>query len=330
MKKLVLAILFVSLIVGLIVFFVNEEAATDDSRLRETDKTQPVGSFNEPTKRKVNEEERFSISGKINEQTKSVASKDDSLTCMQKYQQQPEWKEIEETINSIYMNGEEAAGKGVYQQMPKEAVKSYADAGDKSAMLHYGSAVMWKSAFGVHINQVNRDPTERMENRKERIKKHKPDLKTFKRGMDYAYQAALLGKLGGIMEIASLQKGLLRRMARRGSSEQEIRDMFIMRHAYLNLMQKLHQEDSALLLFFFGEEELLEVFEYLYGDKKNKEKLLLELKSDIKVSSQKLIKTWEHDRRLQGVDIYPDIMPPKLDKFIADMETKCRRNSGEH
>lgn len=257
--------------------------------------------------------------------TKTLVSEDSltSETCSDKYQSRPEWKEIEAIISSIYMNGEEAAGQGVYQQMPVDAVKSYADAGDETALLHYGSEVMWKAAFGVYLNQINRNPNEAREELKKRVKQHRPNLDAFYTGADYAYRAAVKGKLGGIMEVSSMSRGLLRRVIRSDMPMEDVKTVLIKRHAYLNLMQRIHTNDAELLLFFSGKDELEEDLGVIFEGKAQDDFLVATLKEEIASESEKLLEQWGNDRARLGLPQYPDVIPERLELLLSNMEREC-------
>ncbi|WP_223671276.1 hypothetical protein [Kangiella shandongensis] len=248
---------------------------------------------------------------------------DNELPCYQKYQKKPEWKEIEAVLSSIFMNGDEAAGQGVYQQLPIAAVKSYADTGDKDAMFHYGSELMWKAAFGMHLNSINRNPGETLSELSERAKKHNPDFDEFLQGADYAYRAAIKGKLGGIMEIAILEKRLIRRMVKSGSSTEDIEKALIHRHASLSLMQKMHTNDPGLLTFFSGADEFQDDLNTIYSEQELQPEIREELESKIKTHSQQLLQQWKSDRQALGLEPFPDVMSSRLDQFLADMEQEC-------
>lgn len=248
-----------------------------------------------------------------------------TLTCMERYRAQPEWKEIEAVISAIYMSGEEAAGEGTYQQIPIEAVKSYADSGDSSAMLHYASETMWRSAFGTYLNKINRDPNEDMEKLKQKTKLHKPDLEGFFQGANYAYLAAVEGRYGGVMEITSMSRGLLHRLSRDEEAMDKSMKVLIKRHAYLELLQSIHQNDKELLSFFVREDEFQKDLEVVFrGEEPEPEPSQLEkIQRQTKQQSQQLHQQWEADRRRRGYELYPDLWPKRLEEFFEKMEKEC-------
>ncbi|RDX38207.1 hypothetical protein DZA50_00685 [Kangiella sp. HD9-110m-PIT-SAG07] len=327
MKKVTFLVLFLLvmlllLVLGSFLYFSKEP------QTKASEKSTKIGTLGDSSERSENsftvKEPASSTEGEATINVSEGDENDRQLACLERFRSQSEWKEIEAILSSIYMNGEEAAGQGVYQQMPLEAVKSYADSGDKSAMLHYGSELMWKSAFGVHINPINRNPGESTEAMGERAKKHQPDLERFYEGVGYAYQAAVLGKLGATMEISSLSKGLLRKMVRTGQPKKSILEVFVQRQAYLNLMQKVHQNDEVLLAFFSSSDELQEDLDLLFQEVEIKPNKLAQIKAKIGQESKRLIEQWEKDRSRIGLTIYPELMPKRLAVFFGKMERECR------
>ncbi|AOE50565.1 hypothetical protein [Kangiella sediminilitoris] len=261
--------------------------------------------------------------GLVIESDKNVTLKKEELSCSQRYRQKPEWKEIEGVISAIYMSGEEAAGEGTFQQIPLEAVKSYADAGDKDAMFHYGSEVMWKAAFGVHMNTVNREPVLSSKDFKQQVQDHKPDLEQFLNGTDYAYQAAVQGRLGGILEITAVENGLIRRMVKAEFPVSTLEDVLVHRLSYLGLMEKIHTNDPSLVSIFKSGDELQEGLEVIYGEENIPPEIEHEITQKTQVFSSKLIDKWEADRHRLGLEPFPDVISPRLDQFLADMKREC-------
>ena len=270
----------------------------------------------------IKKEEKVEL---IDSNSESKESKEDesTLTCMERYRAQPEWKEIEAVISAIYMSGEEAAGEGTYQQIPIEAVKSYADSGDSSAMLHYASETMWRSAFGTYLNKINRDPNEDMEKLKQKTKLHKPDLEGFFHGADYAYLAAVEGRYGGVMEITAMSRGLLHRLSRDEEALDKSMKVLIKRHAYLELLQSIHQNDKELLTVFIQESEFEKDLEVVFRGEEPEPSQLETIQRQIKQQSQQLLQQWEADRRRLGYELYPDLWPKRLEEFFEKMEQEC-------
>lgn len=256
--------------------------------------------------------------------SKSSIENGSTLTCMERYRAQPEWKEIEAVISAIYMSGEEAAGEGTYQQIPIEAVKSYADSGDSNAMLHYASETMWKSAFGTYLNTINRDPNEDMEKLEQKTRLHKPDLEGFFYGAGYAYQAAVEGRYGGVMEVTAVSRGLLYRLSRDEEAMDKSLQVLINRQAYLELLQTIHQNDEVLLTIFVEEDELKEDLDIVFKGEELEPSQLEKIQRQIKQQSQQLHQQWEADRRRRGYELYPELFSKRLEEFFEKMEKECR------
>ncbi|GAA4362729.1 hypothetical protein [Kangiella marina] len=252
------------------------------------------------------------------------ANQTKELSCFEKYRQKPEWKDIEAIVGSIYMSGEEAAGEGVYQQIPLDAVKSYADAGDANAMFHFGSETMWNSSFGLYFNPINQNPGNTTKERQEKAQQHKVDLEAFHKGANYAYRAAVHGKLGGILEVSLVSKSVLRKMVRSQRQREDIEEFLIHRHAYLNLLEQVHKNDSELLLFFQNDEEIKGDLTMVYGVVGPDSDTLERIKTDIDERSLKLRERWESDRLSLGLEPYPDVIPERLDSLLEEMKNECR------
>lgn len=322
MKKLHWGVLILIILLGSCWFWWPEEQVQKAQRTKDQAKVTATNStkVSEKVEEGAQQEpQKSEATSESEESSKPV----EEPSCYERYQRKPEWKEIEAVLSSIYMNGDEAAGQGIYQQLPIEAVKSYADTGDKDAMFHYGSEVMWKAAFGVHLNSVNRNPGEPLSQLRQRAKKHKPDVDNFLLGAGYAYRAAVQGKLGGLLEIVAGEKMLIKRMVQSGSSSENIEKALMHRHAALSLMQTIHADDPGLLMFFSSDDEFEEDLAVIYSEQEIQPELREKLQNKIKHRSERLLQKWKSDRQILGLEPFPDVMRPKLDEFLNSMEQEC-------
>ena len=323
MKKGLIGLLCLLLIVGAL-FYLTQDPVTVGVTVEPNAGGEQASQSSDSFITEAGDEDKVNSIEQIT--TSNTNESDDgesTLTCMERYRAQPEWKEVEAVISAIYMSGEEAAGEGTYQQIPIEAVKSYADSGDSSAMLHYASETMWKSAFGVYMNRINRDPSVDDKQLGKRAGQHKPDLEGFFHGADYAYLAAVEGRYGAVMEITSMSRGLLHRLSRDEEALDKSLNVLIKRHAYLDLLQSIHQNDKELLTVFILENEFQKDLEVVFRGEEPEPSQLEKIQGQIRQQSQQLHQQWEADRRRRGYQLYPDLLPKRLEDFFEKMEQEC-------
>lgn len=243
--------------------------------------------------------------------------------CVANYQNKPEWEDIYKVISTIYQSGYEAAGNSAFQQMPIDSLKSYADAGDKDAMFHYGSALMWKGGVGIYLNypgQVERlaEP----EKYKQVIpKNHNPDNELFNQGAEYAYQAAVKGKFGGLFEIANMKLMMLRQMKKQGFSEELVFNEMVHAASYLKLIKHIHSNDKALLSELNYDYYITDNIKNIWDKDIEGIKVKVEQLSDETVT--KMIQDWKINRESLGLAESPDLLSPKLEKFYRDNVEIC-------
>lgn len=243
--------------------------------------------------------------------------------CVADYENKPEWKQIYKVISDIYQSGYEAAGSSAFQQMPIESLKSYADAGDKSAMFHYGSALMWKGGVGIYLNYPGQE--ERLaepEKYKQVIpENHKPDIELFNKGAEYAYQAALKGKFGGIREIVNMKLMMLRQMKKQGFPEEQVLNEMVYAASFLKLLKHIHSSDKALLGELNYDYFITDNIKNIWDEDIEDIKVKVEQLSDEAVT--KMIKDWKTNRERLGLEESPDLLSPKLEKFYRDNVEIC-------
>lgn len=243
--------------------------------------------------------------------------------CVANYEDKPEWKEIYGVISDIYQSGVEAAGKSAFQQLPIDSLKSYADAGDKSAMFHYGSALMWKGGVGIYLNYPGQvEQLAEPEKYKQVIpKNHNPDIELFNKGAEYAYQAAVKGKFGGIFEIVNMKLMMLRKMKKQGFSEEQVLNEMVHAASYLKLVKYIHSNDKALLFELNYDYYITDNVKNIWDKDIEGIKVKVEQLSDEAVT--KMIKDWKTNRERLGLEESPDLLSPKLEKFYRDNVEIC-------
>lgn len=243
--------------------------------------------------------------------------------CVANYENKPEWEQTYKVISDIYQSGYEAAGSSAFQQMPIESLKSYADAGDKSAMFHYGSALMWKGGVGIYLNYPGQE--ERLvepEKYKQVIpKNHKPDIELFNKGAEYAYQAAVKGKFGGIMEIVNMKLMMLRQMKRQGFPEEQVLNEMVHAASFLKLLKHIHSNDKALLSELNYDYFITDNIKNIWDKDIEDIKVKVEQLSDEAVTT--MIKDWKTNRERLGLEESPDLLSPKLERFYRDNVEIC-------
>ena len=125
------------------------------------------------------------------------------------------------------------------------------------------------------------------------------------------------------MEVSSMSRGLLRRVVSSDMPMEDVKTVLIKRHAYLNLMQRIHTNDAELLLFFSGKDELEEDLGVIFEGKTQDASFVATLKEEIASESEKLLKQWGNDRARLGLPQYPDVIPERLELLLSNMEREC-------
>ena len=250
----------------------------------------------------------------------------EKLSCHQKYQQQPEWKEIEDILSTIYTSGEEAAGQGIYQRMPIETLQSYAESGNPKAMFHYGSALMWKGSVGIYLNYPGE--VERIINAdsyKNKHRHHKPDLEVINLGSDYLYKSAVKGRLGAFMETAFTQQATVRRMNRDGFDFSEEQKLTLLARSMANfkVMEYVHHNDEFLAEIVDYEYFTSKLLDELYPEKEHKEEVLKKLNSQVTLIYQTQKSQWISDRNYHGLPAQPKLFNRRLERFYIEHIKVC-------
>lgn len=242
--------------------------------------------------------------------------------CHARYQKHENWQEINIIFESLYMSIEEMSGEHHYQQLPLEAVKSYADAGDADAMFHYGTELFWKGGFGFYFNELNRSKALSQSERREVVNNHKLDMVTLEQGSKYLLNAAIEGKLGGIIELSLLSHHVAKRQVSSGKDVESIKQALMISLAYDHLLGEVFINDTAIMkgfLFVKEKGELLDKFAKQYPD------VDLEPMRDESIRiHQRLFDYWQEKRDLNGAPVYPDKFPQHLEQHMANKNKECQ------
>lgn len=264
-----------------------------------------------------------------NTEVQTLGSLEARATCMEKYTSDPKWIEIYKRFEGLGLSGDELAGTDSYQQLPLDSLKAHADTGDKKAMYLYGVETMWKSAFGFYMNGNYRGPLGFTEERKKQIQQHKVNLEEYQEGADYVYQAAVQGKLTGLMEIASQQSALINAMQQDGFSEEALLNEAVTAYSYLLLMREVYQYDEMLYEILGDDKSLDSNLTRIFKD--NKEitiESMRKIRSDVIARSEKkfqiLKASWENDRNYHGLEPYPNLFTAEEEEYYQKAELDCQ------
>lgn len=265
----------------------------------------------------------------INTEEQTLGSLEASAKCMEKYTKDPRWIGIYKRFEGLGLSGEELAGTDSYQQLPLDSLKAYADAGDKKAMYLYGVEIMWKSVFGYYMNENYRSPLGFTEELKKQIKQHKVNLEEYQKGADYVYQAAVQGKLIGLMEIASQQSALIDRMQEDGFSQEALIDQAVKAHGYLLLMREVYQHDEMLYeILRYAKSLDNNLTRIVEGNKEITTESMRKMKKGVVARAEKEFQTlktsWGNDRNYHGLEPYPNLFTAQEEEYYRQSQLDCQ------
>lgn len=310
-KYSVLALLVISLILAVIGYMTSE-----DDRAVEPETTHDVVKESGP----IGESNQF-LREQNETDNKLSNEKEPNLDCHTQYQKHPNWQEISDIYESFYLSTGEMMGEHHYQQMPLDAVKSYADAGDANAMFHYGSELIWKGGFGIYFNELNRAETLTQEERRERINNHQLNLPMLEQGTGYLVDSATQGKLGGLIELQLLSHHILKRQMSREDNYENTKQALMLSMAYEALLMQVFTNDADMMQeFLFADDRAELVQQFL----KNHPQLELEpIEQEANKIKERLFGYWQDKRESLGLPIYPDKFPPHLEQHVKDKRAFC-------
>ncbi|GAA4362733.1 hypothetical protein [Kangiella marina] len=244
-----------------------------------------------------------------------------SAKCHQWFQEHENWKEINDIFESLYMSIEEMTGEHYFQQMPLEAVKSYADAGNPDAMFHYGTEVIWKNGFGFYFNDLNRTQVLSQQERQELANSHQLDLPMLEEGAKYLMDAAVAGKLGGIIELTTLHHYILKRQIESSNNKESIKNAMILSIAYRSLLQQVFAKDIDLMegfLYSNQSDDLLDKYSKQFPDTD-----LQAVHTEANNIQKRLFDYWRQNREVLGLPLYPDRFPAHLEQHMKNKNKEC-------
>ena len=251
----------------------------------------------------------------------NISGKEAALNCHARYQKHPNWQEISDIYESFYLSMGEMMGEHHYQQLPLDAVKSYADAGDVDAMFHYGSELIWKGGFGIYFNELNRAETLTQEERKERINNHQLNLPMLEQGAGYLVDSAIQGKLGGLIELQLLSHHILKRQMSRKANFENAKLALSLNMAYEALLMQVFINDADMMQDFLFADDRAELVQQFLKDYPQQE--LESIEQEASKIKERLFGYWQDKRESLGLPIFPDKFPPHLEQHVKDKRRLC-------
>ena len=213
-----------------------------------------------------------------------------------------------------------------YTNMPIESLKSFADSGDKDAMIFYGIELMQTGTIGLSsLKRAEINRMRYMEQAKAERREHEPQLAKLELGANYIYKAALDGKIATIFEIGLYYRYLAYQMAEKEWARQDRISALAKSHAY-HLLQTDILKNNSLLAELVGEDSL----EYAIKRSFPNQDTFEEIESQIKAQGEKMFlglkHRWATDRRLKGLSPYPSLFSGELREFTKKMASECYSN----
>ncbi len=248
-------------------------------------------------------------------------------TCQELTEQYPAMEsQFMEFIGNIWVNYDDLDGTGNYSTMPIESLKSLVKAKDTGAMVVQGVDLMWQGAIGVRAH--NQDKTMTAKERLAITDTHQMNFDTIQQGEEMLYEAALLGRYGGLMEVV-LNKGLvINRMIRRGVSVELVVEEIINREAYALMWMEVHAKDPALFhtanIEQFSKESkqyLSKLFPNLTPEEVTE--YYQEQQKDIVGVFADNINRWLKDRKALGEKAFPQLLTGDLKMYAEQASKLC-------
>ncbi|GAA0201110.1 hypothetical protein GCM10009123_05550 [Kangiella japonica] len=318
MKKGLIIILTILLSMAAWVYFSKEPGATAIASKAQSEER--IKQDAEATLR-IKGERTINRSEAVATKSANEVSEEPQLDCHTRYQKHPHWQEISDIYESFYLSMGEMMGEHHYQQMPLDAVKSYADAGDADAMFHYGSELIWKGGFGIYFNELNRAETLTQEERKERINNHQLNLPMLEQGTGYLVDSAIQGKLGGLIELQLLSHHILKRQMSREANLENTKLALSLNMAYEALLMQVFINDAEVMQGFLFADDREELIQQFLRDYPQQE--LESIEQEASKIKGRLFGYWQDKRERLGLPIFPDKFPPHLEQHVKDKRRLC-------
>lgn len=328
MKK-ILIIGVIAVIVAVATFVVNQadEPALTEQKISEQNSLNASG---EAVKSEGSNSTPQDSDERIEEVEAGVMVVDDSpLTDSEKYCEQlaasPEITEYREVSLETYKKVYSQVGDSTYEKLPLESVKSYADNGEASAMWHYGVEVMWKEALGSYRNPVNQEKPFTQEELWEVLKKHDPNFEMFNHGKEYAFRAAIQGRVGAILETANMETFLARQIKIREGRDKDAINVLASAVAHIRLMEYIHRNDPSVIANMGFEERIKNKIStaYNYEEFMENEEFTQQLNNKVKQLLPELERQWKEHRLQQNLPIHLDLFDDELEAAFIKYAAEC-------
>ncbi|WP_146205082.1 hypothetical protein [Kangiella spongicola] len=317
MKKIIIIIGALLLLFLMLYYLASDTGSTNKNKVELKAKSQFDERESRATEQSVQDERVDETQGL----PANLGEKEPTLDCHTRYQKHPNWQEISDIYESFYLSMGEMMGEHHYQQLPLDAVKSYADAGDVDAMFHYGSELIWKGGFGIYFNELNRAETLTQEERKERINNHQPNLPMLEQGAGYLVDSATQGKLGGLIELQLLSHHILKRQMSREDNYENTKQALMLSMAYEALLMQVFINDADMMQGFLFADDREELIQQFLKDYPQQE--LESIEQEASKIKERLFGYWQDKRESLGLPIYPDKFPPHLEQHVKDKRRLC-------
>ncbi|AOE50564.1 hypothetical protein [Kangiella sediminilitoris] len=287
--------------------------ATDsmDASGNDTVKTEPIDN-KKPLKEVITTQE-------------STKTNKKGLSCYQRYSSRPEWGGIQKIQEDISIDISYLYPEGnSYTNMPVESLKSFADSGDKDAMIFYGVELMQMAALGLSsLKRAELERQHRVEEVKEQRISHEPDLEQFNEGVEYIHRAAEEGKFAAFLEVQLYHRILAYQMKERSWDEEQINGSLATSHAYDLLQQEIMKSNALFVKMMSQEKALKRRIWRIYPKKENHDELLKEIQREGQLKFERLKEDWVRNRELKGQEVYPDLIGKDLESFTKAMIRDC-------
>ncbi len=223
--------------------------------------------------------------------------------------------------SKIYADGEIAAGRSPYQTMPTASLKSLAAADDIDALFVLGQETMWLATTGLMVNEHSDLPKLSGEERKEVTKNHELDFELIKKGEEYLFRAAVLGKLGALAEISSLTSMGFTRLSKSDAEDERVKELIAKVMAYSDLTHEIHREDGYLQEIMESQLESIErrVLQP-FVELENFESFKKDIQKKADSEFEMLYQRWQERRNYYGLPVHPKIITDELTDYSEAME----------
>ena len=325
MKKIAIVGIFVAAIIAVVIFITQSDetqsgAQQDTPQQNETLKAQgSTLTSNESLSSddiQEAEQELVETENTVDAETQSHCEQMANSPDITKY------RELSlETYNEVYAQ----VGDSTYEKLPLESVRSYADNGEASAMWHYGVEVMWKEALGSYRNPVNQEKPLTQEELWEVLKKHDPNFEMFNHGKEYAFRAAIQGRVGAILETANMETFLARQIKIREGRDKDAIDTLASAVAHIRLMEYIHRNDPSVIANMRFEERIKNKIStvYNYEEFMQSEERSEQLNTKVKQLLSELEKQWKEKRLEHNKPLHPDLFEDELEAAFMDYADEC-------